>query len=57
MDYQELGDVGKYMKEFGVFEEAIARDIAEQILQGVFVLHANGVMHRDIKPEVRSSPS
>lgn len=52
MEYQPLGDLGKYILHHGVLSEKIARDVAEQILQGVFILHENRMMHRDIKPEV-----
>lgn len=52
MEYQSLGDLGKYILNYGVLKENIARDVTEQILQGVFVLHEHRMMHRDIKPEV-----
>lgn len=54
MEYQPLGDLGKYILDHGVLSEKIARDVAEQILQGVFILHEHRMMHRDIKPEVCS---
>lgn len=56
MEYQPLGDLNHQIRNFGAFEESIARGIAEQILQGVFVLHELGFMHRDIKPEVYPQP-
>lgn len=56
MEYQRLGDLNHHVRNSGVFEESIARGIAEQILQGVFVLHELGFMHRDIKPEVHPQP-
>lgn len=52
MEYQPLGDLNHQIRNSGVFEESIARSIAEQILQGVFVLHELKFIHRDIKPEV-----
>lgn len=52
MDYLPLGDIGNYIARFGAFEERAARPVAEQVLQGIFVIHENGYMHRDIKPEV-----
>lgn len=56
MDYQPGGSLAQYITALepqeSVSREKTARDITEQILQGVFVLHQNGIMHRDIKPEV-----
>lgn len=52
MEYHPDGDLYGYVKSCGPFPEVIARGIAEQILQGIFVLHDFDVMHRDIKPEV-----
>lgn len=52
MEYHHDGDLKKYIKEHGPFPEAIAKGIAQQVLQGVFVLHELEIMHRDIKPEV-----
>lgn len=53
MEYLEAGNLKEYMwKKNGVFEEEVAKDVTEQILQGVHVLHENRIMHRDIKPEV-----
>lgn len=46
------GNLKEYMSQYGVFNEKAAKDITEQILQGVHVLHENRIMHRDIKPEV-----
>lgn len=53
MEYLQGGDLKGYIKNFGAFKESEARNIAEQILQGIFILHENNFLHRDIKPEVR----
>jgi Protein kinase domain len=39
-----------------VIPERDIKDILTQILDGLEVMHANGYMHRDIKPQVRASP-
>lgn len=57
MEYHHLGDINSYILSVGALEEKVARSIARQILQAVFVLHEHGFMHRDIKPEVRPSLS
>lgn len=54
MEYFQGGDLKGYIENFGAFKESEARNIAEQILQGIFILHENNFLHRDIKPEVRS---
>lgn len=52
MDYYSLGDLTRLMIS-GPFGESDARNIAEQILHAVFVLHDEAIIHRDIKPQVR----
>lgn len=52
MDYLSWGDLAGWRFTFGVGTEDTAKDIMEQLAQGVFVLHENGILHRDIKPEV-----
>lgn len=52
MDYYPLGDLTRQIVTSGPFDETIARDIAEQILHAVFVLHKHNLVHRDIKPQV-----
>lgn len=53
MDYYSLGDLTRQIITSEPFEESVARDIAEQILHAVFVLHKHNLVHRDIKPQVR----
>lgn len=52
MEYHPEGDLNRHITKVGPLSEAVVRGITEQILQGVFVLHALNVYHRDIKPQV-----
>lgn len=52
MDYLPLGNLAGWCFASEVRTEGIARDIIEQLLQALFVLHKLGILHRDIKPEV-----
>lgn len=53
MEFIEYGDLGQYIKENRLEAKALAKDIASQILEGLVVLHARGICHRDLKPQVR----
>lgn len=57
MEYLPAGNLKEYMSRNGVFDEEVAKNVTEQILQGVHVLHENRIMHRDIKPEVWPPPA
>lgn len=52
MEYLSGGDLQDYIGTVGALEESVAKGIAEQILQALFVLHEHGYMHCDLKPEV-----
>lgn len=52
MEYVSRGDLQGYIKTVGALDEGVAKGIAEQILQALFVLHDHGYMHCDLKPEV-----
>ena len=55
MEYIPLGDLEKYVvARSGKIPEVEARDIAEQIMLGLEIMHAESFAHRDLKPQVSS---
>lgn len=53
MEYVPLGDLEKNVKAHsGSIPETEARDITEQILSGLEIMHAESFAHRDLKPQV-----
>lgn len=57
MEYIEHGDLGQFIADRGHEAKSGARDIASQILEGLVVLHERDICHRDLKPQVRFTPS
>ena len=56
MEYFEKGDLRRHLGER--MSVPMAKLLATQLLEGLNVMHMNGIAHRDIKPEVLShSPS
>jgi serine/threonine protein kinase len=57
LEYVELGDLEDNLKERekagGRLPEAEVQKILTQILEGVEIMHAEGYIHRDLKPQVR----
>lgn len=51
MEYIEHGDLNQFIKSGGV-TMGDAQEITTQILDGLVVLHAEGICHRDLKPQV-----
>ena len=51
MKYLEKGDLRQYLSES--VSVPTAKLLARQLLEGLDVMHRNGIAHRDIKPEVR----
>ena len=55
MEYMPLGDLEKFVvAQSGKIPEVEARDIAEQIISGLEIMHAESFAHRDLKPQVSS---
>ncbi len=54
MEFVSLGDLEKNVKAQagGKIPVIEARDIAEQILSGLEIMHAESFAHRDLKPQV-----
>jgi serine/threonine protein kinase len=53
MEYVPLGDLEANVKvHSGRISEVEARDITEQILLGLEIMHAESFAHRDLKPQV-----
>lgn len=52
MEYMERGDLAQYLRESGSEAKAQAREIAKQLLEGIMILHARKICHRDLKPQV-----
>ena len=53
MEYLPLGDLEKnVVANSGKIPENECRDIAEQILSGLEIIHAESFTHRDLKPQV-----
>ena len=53
MEYVHLGDLQKnVVANSGKIPENEARDIAEQILLGLEIMHGESFAHRDLKPQV-----
>ena len=54
MEYVPLGDLERNVAHSGKIPEIEARDITEQILLGLEIMHAESFAHRDLKPQVNS---
>ena len=53
MEYVPLGDLERnVVAHSGKIPEIEARDITEQILLGLEIMHAESFAHRDLKPQV-----
>lgn len=49
LEYVENGSLSALIDKFGAFPEKLAAAQMKQILKGLFYLHSNGIIHRDIK--------
>jgi serine/threonine protein kinase len=56
MEYVPLGDLEKNVVAHteGKIPEIEARDVVEQILSGLQIMHEEDFAHRDLKPQVRT---
>lgn len=53
MEYAPLGDLQKNVVQLSVtVPENECRDIAEQVIRGLEIMHAESFAHRDLKPQV-----
>ena len=51
MEYFPYGDLARYLKS--PLSEFQIKQITEDVLEGLKVMHAEGFTHRDLKPQVR----
>lgn len=51
LDYYPGGDLFEYLNQFKYINECMAYIIMNQVFKGVFYLHSNSIVHRDIKLE------
>ncbi|KAG8914839.1 hypothetical protein FRC00_010471 [Tulasnella sp. 408] len=51
LEYVPGGSVGSVLRRHGKFEENIIRSFTSQIIDGLAYLHANKIIHRDIKAD------
>lgn len=49
LEYCENGSLQTILKKFGKFPESLVAVYISQVLEGLIYLHAQGVIHRDIK--------
>ncbi|OCB88556.1 hypothetical protein A7U60_g4259 [Sanghuangporus baumii] len=51
LEYVPGGSVAACLRKHGKFEDQVARSFTGQILAGLEYLHANGIIHRDLKAD------
>lgn len=52
MEFFEHGDLGAYLRQYGVLAEEKAKIVTLQILEGLEIMHRHNFTHRDLKPQV-----
>ena len=56
MEYLKEGDLAEHIDPLAPLPQETAKTISRQILEGLKVMHQEGITHRDIKPAVLSFP-
>jgi mitogen-activated protein kinase kinase kinase len=51
LEYIAGGSVGSCLRKHGKFEESVVKSLTRQTLQGLAYLHAEGILHRDLKAD------
>jgi len=57
MEYIPIGDISKTFVHNYRWNESDTKVVIEQLLQGLVVMHKEGITHRDLKPEVGTLPA
>ena len=52
MEYIPIGDMSKTLANDYRWNESDTKVVIKQLLQGLAVMHKEGITHRDLKPEV-----
>jgi mitogen-activated protein kinase kinase kinase len=51
LEYISGGSVGSCLRKHGKFEESVVKSLTRQTLEGLAYLHAEGILHRDLKAD------
>ena len=51
LEYIAGGSVGSCLRKHGKFEESVVKSLTHQTLEGLAYLHAEGILHRDLKAD------
>ncbi|CCX16468.1 Similar to MAP kinase kinase kinase mkh1; acc. no. Q10407 [Pyronema omphalodes CBS 100304] len=51
LEYISGGSVGSCLRKHGKFDEPLVRSLTRQTLEGLQYLHAEGILHRDLKAD------
>lgn len=50
LEYMNRGNLQSVVDDFGALDEETLRDVAHQVVEGLYYMHSNKQIHRDIKP-------